>query len=190
MTDQNFNQNQEGQKTIVAFVVGLLIGGLVVWMFVGSPAEAPERMNTDDTEEVTETDQDSETETSDSETNSDETNTNNEENTNVTLEVGDGSVSVSNQPAGFEVSLDAVTYPITEGWIGVRDYNGERLGNLLGVVRFSQSEGLVPENVILQRATVPGSEYAIVFYHSGESDDFNLATNVQVDEVFATFTAE
>lgn len=189
MTDQNFNQNQEGQKTIVAFVVGLLIGGLVVWMFVGSPAEAPEKVETDDTEESNEVDQEDEIESSDSEEDSNATN-NDEENDEVTLETGDGSVSVSNQPAGSEVSLDAVTYPITEGWIGVRDYNGDRLGNLLGVVRFSQSEGLVPEKVILQRATTAGNKYAIVFYHPSESNDFNLATNAQVDEVFATFTAE
>ena len=30
-------EKQESQKTIVAFAAGLLIGGLLVWVFAGSP---------------------------------------------------------------------------------------------------------------------------------------------------------
>ena len=31
----------DGQKTVVAFVAGLLVGGLLVWIFNDTPAEAP-----------------------------------------------------------------------------------------------------------------------------------------------------
>jgi hypothetical protein len=30
-------EKQEGQKTVVAFITGLLIGGLLVWVFSSSP---------------------------------------------------------------------------------------------------------------------------------------------------------
>ena len=180
------NQNQEGQKTIVAFIVGLLVGGLIVWMFSGSPTEAPVTDN--DTATTTEVDANGENDQTSDDT-SDVTPTP-EPTPAPTLEVGDGEVQVNNQPAGRRIALDAVTFPLTEGWIGVRDYSNDRLGGLLGVMRFSESEGLVPEEIVLQRATEPGQEYAIVFYTASDTPGFNLANNMQVDGVFATFMAE
>lgn len=36
----SYHDNEvEGQKTVVGFVVGLLIGGLLVWAFSGPPVE-------------------------------------------------------------------------------------------------------------------------------------------------------
>ena len=35
-------EKQEGQKTVVSFIVGLLIGGLLVWAFSGPSVDAPE----------------------------------------------------------------------------------------------------------------------------------------------------
>ena len=34
-------EQQDGQKTLVAFIVGLLIGGMIVWAFGGDDATAP-----------------------------------------------------------------------------------------------------------------------------------------------------
>ena len=34
-------ETQDGQKTLVAFIVGLLIGGMLVWAFSGPTATAP-----------------------------------------------------------------------------------------------------------------------------------------------------
>ncbi len=188
MTDQN--QNQEGQKTIVAFIVGLLIGGLIVWMFSGTESEAPVDVEQDTattTEEVMDSEEDTE------ESNGDQANDSNGSQTTPeqpVMETGEGEVSVANQPASTSVTLDSVTYPMSDGWIGVRDYSNDRLGALLGVVRFSESEGLVPENIILQRSTEPGREYAIVFYTASDDNTFNLANNTQLEGVFATFTAQ
>ena len=55
------DEKQEGQKTIVSFIVGLLIGGLLVWAFSGPEASAP-KMNDEKnkTEEVKETTNDEE----------------------------------------------------------------------------------------------------------------------------------
>lgn len=178
-------QKEEGQKTIVSFVVGLLIGGLLVWAFSGSETEAP----TDTVDEVTTEEVVLEEETT---TDTDATS---EEEAEVTpetpaLEVGDGQVVVNDQPASARITLESVTYPIAEGWVGVRDYSDETLGPILGVVRFSQSQGLVPEAIQLQYPTRAGGEYAIVFFTEDGDRQFNLATDVQIDQIFGTFRAQ
>lgn len=196
--NQNQNQNQEGQKTLVSFVVGLLIGGLIVWMFAGSTSEAPVVDETpDDTASETAGEEGNDTTDTNNDTNTTESNNGDEdtsgtssEDTMSNMEVGDGSVTVSDQAAGDSVALEAVTYPMTDGWIGVTEYSNDRVGTLLGVARFSEGEGLVPENIQLLRATEPGKNYAVVFYGPAATNQFSLATNERVDGVFATFTAE
>jgi len=177
---------QEGQKTVVSFIVGLLIGGLLVWAFSGPTTDPKmnEKGNNNDSEEVEggagENLSDEEGDTETPETTTQE---------RPTLPVGDGNITVSGQPAGTSVSLEGATYPVSEGWIGVRDYNNGQLGGLLGVVRFSEEQGLVPSNIVLQRSTVPGREYAVVVYQENGDRQFNLAEDVQIDTVFSTFTA-
>lgn len=198
--NQNQNQNQEGQKTLVAFVVGLLIGGLIVWMFAGSTSEAPVVDDTynDDTSEVMNDEDDTVDINDDAEdTNNDTTDDINGTNDNSsngdttsTMEVGDGSVTVNDQSASDVVTLEGVTYPMTDGWIGVTEYSNDRVGTLLGVARFSEGEGLVPENIQLLRSTEPGKTYAVVFYGPSANNEFSVATNERVEGVFATFTAE
>lgn len=175
---------QEGQKTIVSFIVGLLIGGLLVWAFSGPAVDAPN--NNDEEQEQEEV---MEEENEDAEAESEEEAAEAVVETPV-LSVGEGEVEVTNQAAGTSVALSSATYPVSEGWIGVRDYTDGQLGGLLGVVRFSESQGLVPSAVILQRATVAGREYAVVVYTESGDRQFNLANDVQLDSVFATFTAE
>lgn len=174
---------QEGQKTVVSFIVGLLIGGLLVWAFSGPAASAPTESedNKETTEEVT----------------SDEENQNTTEETEKaapvvekTLPVGEGKVVVENQAAGVNVVLASATYPVSEGWIGVRDYQNGQLGGVLGVARFSESQGLVPNSITLMRATEAGREYAVVVYTESGDKQFKLAEDKQIDSVFATFTAQ
>ncbi len=176
MTDEK----QEGQKTVVSFIVGLLIGGLLVWAFSGPSAEAPKK------EEVKEAEKTEEVKTEEA------------ENTEVTasveevaptLTIGEGKVTVGEQNANNFVALASATYPVAEGWIGVRDYSEGRLGALLGVARFSQEQGLVPTGIPLQRATVSGREYAVVVYTESGDRQFNLAEDKQIDSIFATFKA-
>lgn len=180
MTDEK----QEGQKTVVSFIVGLLIGGLLVWAFSGPSVDAPKNDDRDDdeTEEVMEGEEMEVTEESDEE---EEVAT-----PAPTLPVGDGKVVVDNQAAGTMVTLTSATYPVSEGWIGVRDYQSGQLGGLLGVARFSEAQGLVPSGVTLQRATEAGKEYAVVVYTESGDRQFSLADDIQIDSVFATFTAQ
>src|SRR6056297_3770847 len=107
-------QQQDTSKTLVAFVVGLLIGGMLVWAFSGPSVDAPETDATNQTAEETTTE---ETTTDTSEESASEEETAPE---TPTMEVGDGAVEVSDQPAGLSVTLERATYPVEEGWIGVR----------------------------------------------------------------------
>ncbi|MCB9810509.1 hypothetical protein H6781_02860 [Candidatus Nomurabacteria bacterium] len=178
-------EKQDGQKTLVAFVVGLLIGGMLVWAFSGPSATAPESVTeTDETEESVEAEDKTTSTDSDEET---------EEQVEVEmpkLEVGDGSVTVEDQEASAFVKLESATYPVSEGWIGVREYNDEKLGYILGVVRFSESHGIVPSEIVLQRSTTPGKRYAVVIFTEDGDYDFNLAGDVQIDKIFDTFVAQ
>jgi len=173
-------EKQDSQKTIVAFIVGLLIGGMLVWAFSGPESEAPVVTEEESVSEMSE----------DMDTESDDLVATDAVTSAPALSVGDGSVVVADQPASNSVVLESATYPVSEGWIGVRDYTEGQLGMILGVVRFSESQGLVPDEIVLLRPTTAGREYAVVIYTEDGDFDFNLAQDVQIDEIFTTFTAE
>lgn len=177
-------EKQENQKTIVAFAAGLLIGGLLVWVFGGTPkAESPTVQESDGTTMEQTDAQDKvggvskEVDTVDS-----------PDAVIQALPTGDGEIDVASQKAGNIVTLDSAVFPNDEGWIGVRDYVNGQLAGLLGVVRFSKEQGLVPEEIVLQRATQTGNSYAVVFYSDNGDRIFSLADDVQIEGAFATFT--
>lgn len=181
---------QDGQKTLVAFIVGLLIGGMLVWAFSGPEANAPEATTDSDTEETAETEESTE-ETAANTNDTDESDSSTPEETSTAqLSVGDGNIVVSDQAAGMSVDLDGTTYPVSEGWVGVRDYTDGNLGYIKGVVRFSESQSLVPDEIVLQQPTVAGREYAVVVFEEDGDYDFSTAGDVQIPEIFDTFTAQ
>ena len=174
---------EESQKTVVSFVVGLLVGGLLVWAFAGGPDETPKDTKAEaDKKEMTK-DEATKTITDkelDGETNKD-----------TAMPVGEGSVSVDgNVKAGTSVALTDVTFPAKEGWVGVRNLNDGKLGMILGVARFSAEQGLNPKQIELLTPTVAGREYAIVFYSESGDRKFNVANDVQIEGDYATFTAK
>jgi hypothetical protein len=179
-------EKQDGQKTLVAFVVGLLIGGMLVWAFSGPSANAP----TDDADSKT---KDSIEETDSSVkggTVDDKKASETDEAKASVLQMGEGKIVVNDQASSASIKLESAVYPISEGWIGVREYNNENLGFILGVVRFSESNGLVPAEIVLQRPTTPGKSYAIVIFTENGDPGWNLADDVQIDKIFDTFKAE
>ena len=166
-------EKQESQKTVVAFIVGLLIGGLLVWLFSSTPEQSPNVVEDSvDTEEVM---------TDDEVTTSDEP---------VVEEVGEGSIVVTNQAAGDSVLLGQVRYPVSAGWIVVRDYMDGVPGNILGAARFNLDDGLVPSSVELMRPTDTGSSYQVVFYTDDGETDFVLGEDVAIEGISATFSAQ
>lgn len=172
-------QKEESQKTIISFVFGLLIGGLLVWAFMG-----------DDNNRIDKTDKTSSQEKSEVATSSKIEEESAEVVATPTLSVGEGKVEIAEKTAGREVKLGTVTYPIEEGWIGVREYNDGKLGFINGVIRFSKSGNVVPTAIPLVTPTVAGREYVVVMFTSGGDKSFNSATDKQIDTLFATFTAE
>jgi cytoskeletal protein RodZ len=181
-------EKQDGQKTLVAFVVGLLIGGMLVWAFSGPSAQAPLETGNDDTQETTDNEQGTDT----AEETSNENSTDTEQATTPApeLQVGTGEIVVPDQAASAAIELESATYPVSEGWIGVRQFNNDQLGYILGVVRFSESQGLIPSEIVLQQPTTAGNEYAVVVFTEDGDFDFNLAGDVQIDTIFDTFTAQ
>jgi len=177
---------KDSQKTVVAFIAGLLIGGLLVWIFADTPAEAPSQV--DDADAAIEADDESD-DAMDAE-GSDETADTTEVDTTPTLEVGDAAVSLANTSAGNLVSLESATFPTDAGWIAVRTYRDGQLGNILGASEYSREAGLTPEIVRLLAPTVAGREYAIVFFSQDSNPAFNLDGDAQLDTEIITFTAE
>lgn len=192
-------ETQDGQKTLVSFVVGLLIGGMLVWAFSGPSSDAPatttDNIQTEEGTEGNDSEGGDEVKTTETkETNSNGSNNNSQQTVETAqkpaLEIGDGAISVSDQSAGKSIAIDSAIYPVSEGWVGVRGYDNEDLGRILGVVRFSQSQGLVPESISLVTPTVAGKTYAVVVFTENGDYEFNLANDVQIDKVFDTFAVK
>ena len=169
-------EKQESQKTVVAFITGLLIGGLLVWVFSSTPEvkEDSEVGNTDATEVAT-------------------TNTTSETTTKTTTTsretVGDGSITILDQEAGKVIVLGTIKLPTKNGWIVVRDYMDGVPGNILGAARYSTDEGLMPTSVELMRATTAGSSYQVVFYTNEGTSEFTLGEDTLITGIATTFKA-
>jgi hypothetical protein len=195
--DMSEVEKQEGQKTVVAFIAGLLIGGLLVWVFSSSePAVAP---TTGDTAQEV-----GEVSNTNSNTNSNNTSTTNESETETTepavaeLPVGEGAIMVADQSAGSVVTISSASFPVADGWVAIRDYNNGMVGGILGAARFSQSQGLVPTEVELVRpeGIEAGKTYAAVFFTEDGSVNgsgslyFDPAGDQQIDGILTEFTAQ
>lgn len=85
---------------------------------------------------------------------------------------GDGDVSVSDQPAGRAVVVDAATLPAI-GWIVVHELRGGEIGNALGAAR--REAGAHQRVVVdLLRGTEPEKSYAVVLYADNGNREFDL----------------
>jgi len=164
-------ETQDSQKTLVAFVVGLLIGGMLVWAF-GGPSDTEKKMEKK-MDEVTA---------------STTTDMNEDDSAPKAIKTGDADIKIADQAAGNTVKIDAATYPVEEGWIAVRDYQDDKEGYVLGAVRFSKRDGLNPMDIELVRPTVAGKKYAISLYK--EDGDTDWGNDERIEGVFGTFTAK
>ncbi len=184
MSEEN-TMTEESKKTIIAFIVGLVVGGLLVYIFA-MPAEHEHATDTNRDAAVKVTDSDAK----DAVTDEDDAAASTSDRGNAAKPVSAeaGSIGVKDQAAGSSIALDSVVYPADRGWIGVRDYEDGRLAGLLGVVRFDKAEGLMPKSVALLRPTVAGRTYAVVFYSDNGDKVFNLAGDAQIEGELATFS--
>ena len=174
-------ETQDRQKTVVAFVAGLLIGGLLVWVFsssIGSTRTDDENgfdVNNDDSGELL--DDDGGMSNGDADDGS----------ANGPTPDGDGSLEVNDQAAGQTVVIADVSYPTTGGWIVVREMGGR----ILGAARYDTEVGLLPTSVTLLRATETGDDYEVVFYSEDGDRQFRTAFDAQISGTATTvFTAQ
>ncbi len=181
-------EKQESQKTVVAFISGLLIGGLLVWIFSSSP----ENTQKPSTESETEKSESGESSENKSDTSVSASDVKKQEVTKEIqkVEVGEGSLSVSNQKAGTMVQLGPVTFPAEAGWIVVRDDVNGAPGNTLGAARYNTKDGLIPTAVELLRATEAGKKYQVMFYTQEGNLTFALTEDKPTTVPSATFSAE
>lgn len=184
MSEEN-KMTEESKKTIIAFIAGLLVGGLLVFIFVNPSTTNDKVDDTNDVEAGEVADMNDDEDANDDSMSSDERDTSDD-----TPSVTGGSVSVSNQDAGSSVALSSTSFPTNEGWVGVREYQNGQLVGLLGVSRWNKSEGLIPVSISLLRPTVSGQTYAIVFYSENGDNVFSLASDAQMGGVMGTFKAE
>jgi len=165
-------RSEDSQKTLVAFIVGLLIGGILVWAFTGPSKNTP-------TNDVKKDEATASTTTEDKGATAEQTG----------IKTGDtADVKISDQAAGKTVKIDSATYPVEEGWIAVRDYQDDKEGFVLGAVRFSKHDGLNPMEIELQRPTIAGHKYAISLYQ--ETGDNDWGNDKKLEGIFGTFTAQ
>ena len=180
MADEH--KREDSQKTLVAFVVGLLIGGMLVWAFTGPDKDDNDKMMGDDDKEMASSTDDIDDE--------DKNDAMMDDKKMEKLSVGEGDIQIEDQKAGKSIEMKSAEYPVKEGWIGVRQYDNDKLGKVLGVNRFSESQGLVPENIELVTSTTPGHKYAIVIYQEDGDFDFDFAKDKQLETVYDTFEAK
>jgi len=177
-------EKQEGQKTVVAFITGLLIGGLLVWVFSSSPEDIP--TDNDDTVQIGEETRDDNNNTEDTNTDSDD----GEETVKPVVATGDGEINVADQNAGESVTLGDLEFPTNSGWVVVRDYNDGVAGNALGASRYNLNDGLIPTTVELLRSTTVGNTYQVVFFSENENTSFSMKDDTLIDGVGETFEAK
>lgn len=167
-------EKRDGQKTVVAFISGLLIGGLLMWVFGAQPKKnGPDMVKKDDTQSADANATQPTTDTTAPVTAAADA---------PKVEVaagGAGSIAVADQKAGMKVTLGEVKFPANGGWIAVQNIAGDKLGTTIGAARFDIKAGLVPKEVSLIGATVAGKTYAVVF-HSTDGDRMYVSATDKV----------
>lgn len=164
-------KKREVQKTVVAFVAGLIIGGLFVWVFSSAPSaeREEERMASNEQGEHAMEDEIGESSSP-----------------VAPVVVEGGSIVVPDQPAGVNVTLGEVEYPTAGGWVVVHEDRDGELGNALGAARFRASEGLVPTSVRLLRTTVAGMTYHVLLYSENGDKEFSLDSDLPLSTADGT----
>lgn len=187
-------EKQGGQKTIVAFIAGLLIGGLLVWVFSPSPEQAANQEN----EQPAAAAQETAPVASPAGAGNGESVAGEEapalgEEAPTAARTSPESVgvlAVTDSTAGDTVGIMVSVYPSDEGWIVVRDEADGVPGNVLGAARYAVSEGLTPSLVTLLRATQAGGTYRVMFYSESGDRSFSMTDDLPLAEGSVVFTAQ
>lgn len=189
------DEKEKNQKTLVAIIAGLVIGGLLVWVF-SSASNDQAATDEQDGDVTSQEENTSDTNNGSDDDTSGSSDTRASGSTNAPVVVNGGSVDVEDQQAGGAVALSGIEYPDTTGWVVVREeLDGGELGNILGAARFDTEVGLTPEEVRLLRETEAGKTYHVIVYSENGDNVFDLQDDLPVETadgelIEAVFVAE
>ncbi len=165
------DQQQGSQKTVVAFISGLVIGALLMWVFGSQPKkDMKQDVKNDDAQEQTATENTPTEQVPAGEQGSAEVSV-----SNPSVTAGVGSVAVANQKAGSKVELGEIKYPSEAGWLAVHALENGTMGGVLGASRYNTIEGLTPTSIELLAPTVAGAEYWVVFHEDNKDGKYTSA---------------
>lgn len=155
------NQDQTQKRNFKApgaFLVGFVLGILVMWLITITGTISPEERAVDET--------DSESIASLS------TDDSLSENNGTTVSAVDNKITVREQLAGNGVALEFVS--VTQsGWVVVHESKNGELGNALGARRFDAGS-YTDTTVVLLRDTEVGNPYIVVLYNDNGDKEFTL----------------
>ena len=167
--------NNQYVKFLAVFVVGLLVGVALAWLYLDSKSENTET-HTNDSATVDDT---SDTSSNDSgligsDVSLDVTTENDSDDTTAVL-TSNSAVAISNQPAGMSVVVRKVELQET-GWVVVHEGTNGQIGNALGAARLEPG---VHENVVVEllRGTTANALYWAVIYRDNGDKAFSLETD-------------
>lgn len=171
----------ENRKIALAFIVGLVVGVGVTWLWYATEPQQPtnDEMATT-TEDGTAIDENGTT--SEADTSDDSADSTTDDSAPAT-EVGNGdSISVTRQVPGDSVSVQSVSFA-RPGWVVVHEVGTDgELGNALGAKWFPAGEDQ-QGNVSLLRGTEGEATYTAVLYRDDGDRTFELdADNMITDE--------
>lgn len=167
------DKTQDSKKTVVAFIAGLIIGGLLVWLFSGSSDGTSSEKTASGKKDVASA---LEEKLGDTIEEMGGAGTTTEKNA-----PSDEAFSVADQSAGMTVSLGvSLQYPRKEGWIVVHEDVGGELGSALGAARYNTEVELTPASVELLRETEVGKTYHVVYYTEDGDRMFDLKLDTPI----------
>ena len=169
-------EKRDGQKTVVAFISGLLIGGLLMWVFGGAQSKknGVDMVKKDDGQAMQQGADANATQPTDTAAAVDA----NAGTPKVEVATGGaGSLVVADQKASMKVTLGDVKFPANGGWIAVQNIAGDKLGTTIGAARFDVKGGLIPKTIDLIGSTVAGKSYAVVFHGTDGDHMYASATD-------------
>jgi hypothetical protein len=164
-------EQQQGQKTVVAFISGLLIGGLLMWVFGAEPKkDGAVDVKKDDTKDTV-----VEKDAVDGAAKAEVVDASKTEITKPEVSMTNAAIGVQNQAASKKVTLGDVKFPTDGGWIAVHTMDGETLGPVLGAARYNVETGLLPKEVELLASLTAGDSYAVVFHDDNKDGKYTSA---------------
>ena len=172
-------------KIVGAFLIGVIVGGLFVWMWIATQKEL---LNKENKTIGNVSEQNTTTKKPISE---DKTPIKNLETSETQLR--NDAIVVQNQKAGSSVVVDKAVFE-EDGWIVIHEGTASHIGNALGAARFDKGEY---NNIVVEllRATKEGMVYRAVLYRDNGDKKFNLDTDFPFlqdgnQPVLTTFTVK